>query len=191
MKKTVLTILLIATLSVVACSSSSAGLPGSISGESAIDREARQLAQQHFDLMFTRCGDSYYQMKRVNPDTALGQDGDKDEFWTEIKNPRLEVSAGKITDTDKMNGIEWQGVIEIFVDNLRDYDKSAGWSKWRAGKEVMSSRPVKTNGKWEFKGWSGILSGGSELKLPGEQTARGAREKTFILASVDCSKIPQ
>lgn len=63
----------------------------------------------------------------------------------------------KVSDAEKLNGVEWKGEISYVYQLHRFYDPATRkWSEWRDGSFINSNMPVfsliKQHGKWEING---------------------------------------
>jgi hypothetical protein len=140
------------------CSPSSALL-------SNADAEAQEQAVKFVEAQLTRCGDSYYGIRKVASDNGLYQ----------FKNPKISVKSQELSQADKLNGIEWKGSSVFSAETWRMYSVTGEWTPWRQGFTALdiglSVNMYKQNGKWKF-GATGDLEPHSY-------------EKT------DCSKLPK
>lgn len=129
------------------------------------DTEARDQAQKFVEAQFTRCGDSYYGIRKVANDNGLYQ----------FRNPKVSVKSQELTQADKLNGIEWRGSSNFSAEEWRMYSVTGEWTSWREGFTSLdvglSVNMYKENGQWKF---------GATVDL-----TPNSYEK------VDCSKIPQ
>ena len=129
------------------------------------DTEAQEQAQKFVDAQLTKCGDSYYGIRKVANDNGLYQ----------FKNPRISVKSQELTQADKQNGIEWKGSSTFSAETWRMYSVTGEWTSWRQGFTSLdiglSVTMSKENGQWKF-GAAGDLKPNSYEKI-------------------DCSKLPQ
>ena len=194
MKNIVLFILLIASFSVLACSSSSSLAGSSSASESAIDREARQFVERHFNAQFKKCGDAYYSQHKTNPENPAFSDKESGEgMWTEVKSPQIVVDAYKVSDTDRLNGIEWQGFVYVSSGNWRTTENGR-WGKWfEPSKDFGKYHLKKKNGEWALGTWSYKgTANNSDYLVPGDKPDKTKQDPyTFVLVDVDCSNIPR
>jgi hypothetical protein len=194
MKSIVLTCSILVFISTLACSSSSGLAGSSSSSETAIDREARQFVERHFNAQFKKCVDSYYSQHKANPENPAFKNEESGEgMWVEVKDPKIVIDAYKVTDTDRLNGIEWQGFVYVSSNNWRttDYGK---WGKWfPPSKDFGKYHLKKKNGEWVLGAWSYKgTANNSDYLVPGDKPDKTKQDPyTFVLVDVDCSKIPQ
>ena len=157
MKHLVTVMTLAATLFYVSCSSASV-LPNA-------DAEAREQAQQFVEAQLTRCGDSYFGIRKIANDNALYQ----------FKHPKVSVKSQELTQADKLNSIEWKGSSTFSAEMWRMYDVTGKWGPWRQGFTSLGIglgvAMYKQKGQWKF---------GSDGNL-----------KPSSYEKVDCSKVPQ
>lgn len=136
---------------------------------SYLSAEAQQQAEAFWQAQLTRCGDSFYRKLEL-------KDGGV-EFY-EFKEPKVRLAPWRVTDADRLNGIEWHGLIFLEPKVSRVWGTSLGrWEQWANGQGGTSdnSYPMKkTKGQWSIN------------------TNRGEIfEETSKYAPVDCAKIPQ
>lgn len=147
-----------ALLFCLACNSSSGLL-------SSADAEAQAQAQQFVEAQLTRCGDSYYGIRRLAHDNTLYQ----------FKNPKITVKSRALTHADQLNGIEWKGESTFRSEVWRTYDERSGWSPWEQVFMTvdigLSEELYKEKGQWKF-GSTGDFTPHSFEKI-------------------DCAKVPQ
>lgn len=69
---------------------------------SPIDAEAQFEAEKFWATQVTKCGDSYYR-KEILPK--------KDNYiiYFQIREPEIVVTSNKVSESDRLNGIEWKG----------------------------------------------------------------------------------
>jgi hypothetical protein len=128
-------------LSLLLTLSSCAGKPGA-TGSSA-DAEASAQAEKFWFSQITQCGDSYYRVREL---TSGGK-----EFF-EIKEPKVRLSPRKLTDADRLNGVEWDGKAVLEAKVVRVWGPKVGpWEPWSNGVWRMDNYQYpmkKVNGQW-------------------------------------------
>lgn len=148
---------LAAALFYVSCSSASV-LPNA-------DAEAQEQALRFAEAQLTRCGDSYFGVRKIASDNGLYQ----------FKNPKVSVKSQDLTQADKLNGIEWKGNSTFTAEAWRLYDVTGKWGPWRQGFTSLGVglgvTMYKQKGQWKF---------GSDGNL-----------KPNSFEKVECSKVPQ
>jgi hypothetical protein len=129
------------------------------------DSEAQDQAEKFVSAQLTRCGDSYYGIRKVANDNGLYQ----------FKNPKISVKSQELNQADKLDGIQWKGSSNFSADAWRMYSVTGEWTPWRQGFTALdiglSVNMYKKNSQWQF-GATGELKPDSYEK-------------------VDCSKLPQ
>lgn len=135
--------------------------------KSGIQIEAEKQAQVWWDASIAKCGEEFYTKYKVASGYSLTMGGDKSYFdngYIQFKEGDYLVKESKVSESDKLNGVEWSGKI-IFPSQietpLRYYEfESNKWSSWREGPMFysfnMSGTPnspqtlkfKKVNGKW-------------------------------------------
>ena len=157
--KCFLTMLLTLVITLFCASCSSSSLPPDA------DAEAQKQAQQFVEAQLTKCGDSYYGVRKLANDSGLYQ----------FKNPKVSVKSQELTQADKLNGIEWKGSSTFSAETWRLYDVTGKWGPWRQGFTSLGIglgvTMYKHKGQWKF---------GSDGNL-----------KPNSYEKVDCSKLPQ
>jgi hypothetical protein len=138
----VLGVVILATwLAASSCSFSAA------SGEAALTKEADNLAREYWYAGFSKCGDYYYarSMSRAAGRITRG-------VLYQYKDLVIETKSVKITQADRLNGIEWKGTSYLNPVAHRQYlNESKTWTKWY---NVEPSGPpryiniLKQNGAW-------------------------------------------
>jgi hypothetical protein len=114
---------------------------------SSLSGEAGGKAQRFWAERFTKCGDSYYGV--IFDAVSLTK------RICEYKNVNFSVTADKLTEADKLNGVEWQGraymkwtLIRCFGEPL----KEGQWTKWQDGRSDASYKVFlqRKGGEWVF-----------------------------------------
>ncbi len=141
--------LLSAAIVVCGCSSSNGGAGGG----SDVPKEAYELAKaQVLDLGFRNCGDFWGSVyKKDNPL----------DFTTpaeyQFKNLQMQVQTfpKTISEADKLNGIQWQGMVSLSADVYRERPIGGKeWSRWSDGFGAPFTGPSmrEVNGKFMMGG---------------------------------------
>lgn len=117
------------TLMLAACSS---GGRSGADANSDVPKEASDAARtQILEVSFKNCGEYWGSVyKRTNPLDYTTQG----EF--QFKNLRMVVEkfGGPLSEADKMNGIQWEGLIKFSADVFRERSIGAkDWSPWNEG----------------------------------------------------------
>ena len=134
-------VILAAWLSASACSFSSGN------SESAPTKEADQLARDYWFAGFSKCGD-YYSARSMSRAAGRITRG----VLFQYKDLVIETKSVKITEADKLNGIEWKGTSYLNPVAYRDYLKdSKKWDRWRNGEPSgppLYINIIRQNGAW-------------------------------------------
>jgi hypothetical protein len=142
---------------------------GGLAPTGGLDAEAKQEAEKFWAGQLTRCGGSYYR------ETQL-KNGDKEFF--EIKEPEARLAPRKVTDADRLNGVEWLGMVALEAKAVRVWGSRLGhWEAWSNGAGRLSDREYpmkKVNGRWDVDTKKG-----------------GVFDEVIRYVPVDCSEIPQ
>jgi hypothetical protein len=153
-------------LSLLLTFSACAGKPGTAG--SPADAEAREQAEKFWFSQITRCGDSYYRVREF-------KSGGKEFF--EIKDPKVRLAPRKVTDADRLNGVEWDGKAVLEAKAVRAWGPTLGhWEAWGNGVWRMSDYQYpmkKVNGQWSV-----------------DTRLGGVFDEVAHYAPADCSKIP-
>lgn len=146
-------------LILILLNSCGSSLPSAFPGK---DKEAHEQALKYVEAQLTKCGDSYYGIRKIARDGNLYQ----------FKNPKVTVTSEQLTQADKLNGIEWKGSLYFSAEAWRNY-YDGQWSEWRQNfmgvTAGLSGSLVKKNGEW--------------------QVAKGLKPDSF--ERIDCSNIPR
>lgn len=163
--------LLFVVISISACILLSACWTDFGSAVSSTKSEAQKEAEKFWSTQITKCGESYYR-KEVLPK--------KDNYVLlyEMKDPTILAETHKLTEADRLNGLEWDGTTTFSPKASRVWAQDPGsWYEWKKG---MGNVPELTYPMKKVKGqWS-------------VDTKRmWAREETSKYVPVDCSQIPK
>ena len=125
--------------------------------------EAERMARNWWNAAVTKCGDSYY-MNGTYVNSA-GINTTRRNVLYHFRTSNFSVTETPLTQADRLNGIEWQGVVEIPVSAYRYYDyQERSWYGWfngqpprREGAVYLSDIPptlgtsiVKRRGRWDI-----------------------------------------
>jgi len=104
------------------------------------NREADGMAQKYWDQRVTKCGDHWIERMGFT--------------WFEIKDFSYVVNASNLTDTDRLNGYEWEGNTEMRAKAWRMYNMG-GWQAWMSGAPSLQMSPqgmaiYEKNGEWGY-----------------------------------------
>lgn len=113
-----------------------------------IPTEARAEANKLVGTYFKKCGDSHYVV--VNRDLY------------EWKGFRFDLMPSKLSAADRLNGIEYSGIVRFWSDARRLWSYSNGqfrWGEWWKGEPIpLAIALTKKNGQWSSgKGSAGGL----------------------------------
>jgi hypothetical protein len=104
----------------------------------SVDAEAKEAAKQLWKAVTSRCGD-----------TIIYNGGKLVDSLTQYKGTEFDIQAQKLTEADKLNGIEWAGSVKLRSEARRTL-YSSGWTEWLALKDGLSFAIRKTNGIWDY-----------------------------------------
>jgi hypothetical protein len=161
-QKKLITLLLMVTGCFLACSAGKMGL-----APRSIDDEAKAEADKFWATQITKCGDDYYRK------LEFFKGG---ESWYELKDPSVRISAARVSDADRLNGLEWHGNIYLETKTSRTWQLGA--NKWDESENGVNRgdgfyyRMEKSKGQWHID-----LS-----RFPYDTVSR--------YVPVDCSKLP-
>ncbi len=120
---------------------------------SDVPREAYELAKaQVLDLGFKNCGDfwgSFY--KKDNPLDFTNPA----EYQFKNLQMKVDTFPRTVTEADKLNGIQWQGIVSLSADVTRERPIGAKeWSQWSNGFSAAFTGPTmrEVNGKFMMGG---------------------------------------
>jgi hypothetical protein len=124
------------------------------SGQS-LDKQAENEPLNALNPLFAKCGESYYINIKNKHTENLAILSTIHEFKNAILN-----TVNQTTEADKLNGIEWDGMVEFtFLGPARSTpiyrDHVVRWSKWegtsKSSLHRMYARATKKKGKWEVE----------------------------------------
>jgi hypothetical protein len=141
------------------------------SAASLAKTEAQQEAEKFWATQVTKCGESYYRKE------VLPKKGDYVLLY-EMKEPTVLAEPRKLSDADRLNGIEWEGRTVFSPKSSRVWGQDPGtWYEWKKGMgnvPELSYPMKKVNGKWSV-----------------DTKRHWSREETSKYVPVDCAQIPQ
>jgi hypothetical protein len=103
--------------------------------------EAQQAAEQFWYSALTKCGDSYY-AKDNREITGF-------ELLTyQFNEPSVVIWSRKLTEADRLNGLEWDGSATLRAKTSRSH--VVNWGGWSNGSIFTGNMIVlkKINGRW-------------------------------------------
>jgi len=74
-------------------------------------------------------------------------------YFIQMGEVSCEIKQESITPADKLNGVEWIGMVEFHAKAKRQFKEGTGWLAWENlegySKEFIVYKILKINGKWE------------------------------------------
>lgn len=144
-------------------SSSSADAAGAISGTG--DIAAVSATRDEIAKRWVATPDGWVSEFPSHIMIGNGKRADAESYYRQIKELKFEIETREISESDKLNGIQFRGYCTLHTSPLRLYNdpNSFGgkkWSEWRGSDEATSIFPVqKKNGQWSFPGDSFVITG--------------------------------
>jgi hypothetical protein len=138
---------------------------------SPIDAEAQREAEKFWATQVTKCGDSYYR-KEILPK--------KDNYvlYFQMRDPEIVVTLNKVSEADRLNGIEWKGETSFSPKASRVWGTEKGaWYEWKPGMgnvPDLSYGMRKVSGQWKVNTEKSYITGG-----------------IIKYETVNCSEVPQ
>lgn len=126
-------------------------------GGGALDDEARREAANYLNRRFLTCGE--YMVMGSGGNSGMGMTGDTPGSFMMIKGGRFTVKRQPLSDTDKLNGVQWKGQSLLYFTAYREFVRGQGWGAWREynndGPSLQSfygfdQEVRKVNGVWDF-----------------------------------------
>jgi hypothetical protein len=96
---------------------------------------------------------------------ATGKRADAESYYRQIKELKFEIETIEISESDKLNGVQFRGYCHLKSSPMRFYNdpNSFGgkkWSEWKGSDEATAiAAIVKKNGKWDFPTDSFLVTG--------------------------------
>jgi hypothetical protein len=159
MKVRLMTILLLAAVSLLSACSNKQSSSERVSQQDRraaygrLHSEASEESDKYWETqVFSKCGDSFFTTNNASR-TIYQVKG-------ELISVAMPETDMKITEADKMNGVEWKGNSHASIKGTHRYYTDGKWSEWVDGSPIpttalnISARKVR--GVWEF----GKVSGG-------------------------------
>lgn len=144
---------------------------GAIFDAGSGNSEAKRQAEKFWASQVTKCGDSYYRKE------VLPKKGDYVLLY-EMKEPTVLAEPSKLSDADRLNGIEWDGRTIFSPKSSRVWGQDPGtWYEWKKGMgnvPELSYPMKKAGGQWSV-----------------DTKRHWTREETSKYVPVDCSQIPR
>lgn len=154
-------------------------------GKSEIQQEAERRAQLWWNASVTRCGENYYLRKKWL-DVYMGTASQRDvlfQFKPISPEAPYRVKETPVTPAVSLNGVEWQGSLEIPIIAHRSYDYSLkGWHGWFDGPPQYDSPFLQDQGD--------PLLGVGFNKTKGQWTIGDDGREGRENIKLNCSEIP-
>lgn len=104
-----------------------------------------RFAKKYWNERITDCGSSYV---AYDPNPGLTPFS-----IMECRNPSIWTNSLDLSETDKLNGFEWEGRAGFSCSSMRyRLNTKSGFSNWMPNMKVADSRMWKRNGTWEVEG---------------------------------------
>jgi len=121
--------------------------------------EAKAVANQYYDRLGTHCGDRYLtyawggSLFNLSMASASGYSG---RGLVEDNGSSVGVIENALSDADKLNGIEWQGMMYMQGKTERQWSGN-GWGSYQEdnNSQVSAIPMMKSKGTWYYKGLGG------------------------------------
>ena len=157
-------------------SGSSAGAasdPAVISGKG--DAEAVKALGDELAKRWLRTADGWISEYPAQTYLATGKRAGPDSFYREIKELKFVLEASGISESDKLNGVQFRGSATFTQAPTRVYgDPNAfgpkKWSEWKGSFETVNVQ--KVNGRWSFGSNLGYIVEGEK---PAAATVAGLK----------------
>jgi hypothetical protein len=141
--------------------------------------EAKAVANQYYDRLGTHCGDRYltYAWGGSLFSLSMASVSGYNRGLVEDNGGSVGVIENALSDADKLNGIEWQGMMYMQSKTERQWSGN-GWGLYQdISHNQLSAIPMfKSNGTWYYRGL-----GGSNLTL----------NQMPSPPQIDCAKYPK
>jgi hypothetical protein len=96
-----------------------------------LQSEAESQAQAWFDKGFVKCGEDYFSNfdNELSPIYVSKYGSSRKKGLFQFKNLSYSLKENPVTSTEKLNGIEWKGLIATRYTQFRYHDGKT-WSPW-------------------------------------------------------------
>ena len=75
-----------------------------------------------------------------------------DTRLTQAKRAEYRVEPLRLYESDKLNGLEWDGSVVISLGPMRQFSENPPqWSEWNNDRIIRTIFLAKQNGKWQIK----------------------------------------
>jgi hypothetical protein len=143
------------TLVFTACSSEQANVAG---GGSIVDNEAKQQIANHWNRRFLTCGD----VMVLGGGPGSGNGYEFPGWFVEMKGGGFTINSSPLSEADKLNGVEWDGISEFHASVSRVFTPGHGWGDWTQGLTSQNGVTVvearKAKGQWTLRsGVPGVM----------------------------------
>jgi len=132
-----------------------------------IEREAQAKAEQFWDTKITKCGDSYFTRS--------------DKEIIELKGVSYELLTKPISQSDKLNGIEFNGTTILTATSRRVYSRNQ-WGAWGEGPKYKDEMGI-------YSPYNSVIA--SVMKKNGQWAVESAwMTPSTLLSKVSCDAVP-
>ena len=123
-------------------------LPACLSVSVFGDSEAKSVARRIWAERFGECSDSLFGLYKIT-------EASYDVY--QYNNADIDVEEQKVSQAEKLNGVEWKGITHLKPQTYRSWDPvSKKWTIWRNGSPIMgpsfglTERFEKRGGQWAY-----------------------------------------
>jgi hypothetical protein len=122
-----------------------------IGGFDDLSAEPKQEISQFLNKKLTNCHDDGFILVG-RTETWGGGASSFREYFDQYKGLTVDVEVTPLTDADRLNGLEWNGTVELSADTSRRYGFRAvgpqGWDRWENGGGETYTIRKRKGGNW-------------------------------------------
>jgi hypothetical protein len=142
-----------------------AAASSSDSGAGQENPEAVAALNEELARRWLRTPDGWISEYPAKTNVFTGERSGPESYYRQIKELKFNVEPNELSDSDKLNGVQFMGLCKFTEAPMRIYgDPNAfgppHWSEWTPGTEIV--RIEKKGGHWLFAGVMGYVVSGTK-----------------------------
>jgi hypothetical protein len=150
-------------------SSGSGGNGGTASGPDVVsgtgDPDAVKTVQAEIAKRWVYTPDGWLSEFPSHVYIATGKRADAESYYRQLKQLTFEITADDISDSDKLNGVQFRALCQFKTTPMRIYNDpnsfgGKAWSQWQDSQEFAEQfRVLKKSGQWSCTGDCWLING--------------------------------